>query len=142
MKKYTELVIITYPSSGESIAYRKADPELITALIELCNIEYDDLVICAQLEEDFVIEPIRAEERAFIESETKLIAPYKIKNGAQLRQLRKLYNLKQSDVAAFLDVTLTTLSRWENKHHKISKKYLPKLNYYFNNLNEQGEQEQ
>ena len=133
MKKYTELVIITYPSSGESIAYRKDDPELITALIELCNIEYDDLVICAQLEEDFVIEPIRAEERAFIESETKLIAPYKIKNGAQLRQLRKLYNL---------NVTLTTLSRWENKHHKISKKYLPKLNYYFNNLNEQGEQEQ
>lgn len=57
MKKYTELVIIRYPSSGESIAYRKDDPELITALIELCNIEFDDLVICAELEEDIVIEP-------------------------------------------------------------------------------------
>lgn len=142
MKKYTQLVIIRYPASGETIAYRKDDPDLIDTLIDLCNIEYDDTVMCAELEEDVVIEPRHNQRRELIEPDQNLSSPYQIKNGAQLRQLRKFYNLKQSDVATFLDVTLTTLSRWENKHHKISKKYLPKLNDYFNNLNQQGEQEQ
>jgi len=140
MKKYTQLVIIRYPASGETIAYRRDDPDLIDTLIDLCNIEYDDTVMCAELEEDVVIEPARTEERAFIQSDENLSVPYQIKNGAQLRQLRKLYNLKQSDVSIYLGVTLTTLSRWENLMHKISKKYLPKLNDFFNELHNQKQE--
>ena len=59
MKKYTQLVIIRYPASGETIAYRRDDPDLIDTLIDLCNIEYDDTVMRAELEEDVVIEPIK-----------------------------------------------------------------------------------
>jgi len=140
MKKYTQLVIIRYPASGETIAYRRDDPDLIDTLIDLCNIEYDDTVLCAELEEDVVIQPARTEERTFIESDEKISAPYQIKNGSQLRQLRKLYKLKQSDVSIFLGVTLTTLSRWENQLHKISKKYLPKLNDFFNKLHNQQQE--
>ena len=76
MKKYTQLVIIRYPASGETIAYRRDDPDLIDTLIDLCNIEYDDTVLCAELEEDIVIEPARTEERAFIESDENPRVPY------------------------------------------------------------------
>ena len=69
MKKYTQLVIIRYPASGETIAYRRDDPDLIDTLIDLCNIEYDDTVLCAELEEDIVIEPIKEK---YVHEKTKI----------------------------------------------------------------------
>ena len=120
MKKYTQLVIIRYPASGETIAYRRDDPDLIDTLIDLCNIEYDDTVMCAELEEDVVIQPARTEERAFIESDENPRVPYFANyTGEHLRYNRKHYNMSQKELSDQIGISATTISRWEQGHMEI-----------------------
>ena len=138
MKKYTQLVIIRYPASGETIAYRRDDPDLIDTLIDLCNIEYDDTVLCAELEEDVVIEPARTEERAFIESDENPRVPYFANyTGEHLRYNRKHYNISQKQLSDQIGISATTISRWEQGHMEISTKSQILLNEFFNKLHNQ-----
>ena len=140
MKKYTQLVIIRYPASGETIAYRRDDPDLIDTLIDLCNIEYDDTVLCAELEENVVIEPARTEERAFIESDENPRVPYFAQYTAEhLRYNRKHYNLTQQQLADQIGKTSTTIHRWEHGA-KISTKSQILLNDFFNKLHNQQQE--
>jgi DNA-binding transcriptional regulator YiaG len=134
MKKYTQLVIIRYPASGETLAYRKDDPDLIDTLIDLCNIEYDDTVICAELEEDVVIEPRQNQTREIIESDENPRYDTSIYTGEHLRHHRKKWNLSQTHLADQIGVTCTTISRWEQGHMDISKKSRVLLNDFFNKL--------
>lgn len=141
MKKYTQLVIIRYPASGETIAYRRDDPDLIDTLIDLCNIEYDDTVLCAELEEDVVIEPARTEERAFIESDENPRVPYFANyTGEHLRYNRKHYNLSQKQLSDQIGISATTISRWEQGHMEISTKSQILLNELFNKLHNQQQE--
>ena len=138
MKKYTQLVIIRYPASGETIAYRRDDPDLIDTLIDLCNIEYDDTVLCAELEEDVVIEPARTEERLFIESDENPRTPYFAQYTAEhLRYNRQHYKLTQQQLADQIGKTSTTVNRWEQGHMEISTKSQLLLNEFFNKLHNQ-----
>lgn len=41
--------------------------------------------------------------------------------GDALRRLRKYLGLKAKDVAALLDVSPVTISRWENGHHPVDE---------------------
>ena len=43
--KTDKIVIIKYPASGESIAYKYDDPKLIKALIEYLNIEEEIVTV-------------------------------------------------------------------------------------------------
>lgn len=141
MKKYTQLVIIRYPASGETIAYRRDDPDLIDTLIDLCNIEYDDTVLCAELEEDVVIEPARTEERAFIQSDENPRVPYFANyTGEHLRYNRKHYNISQKELSNQIGISATTISRWEQGHMEISTKSQILLNELFNKLHNQQQE--
>ena len=141
MKKYTQLVIIRYPASGETIAYRRDDPDLIDTLIDLCNIEYDDTVMCAELEEDVVIEPARTEVRAFIESDENPRVPYFANyTGEHLRYNRQHYKLTQQQLADQIGKTSTTVNRWEQGHMEISTKSQILLNELFNKLHNQQQE--
>lgn len=141
MKKYTQLVIIRYPASGETIAYRRDDPDLIDTLIDLCNIEYDDTVLCAELEEDVVIQPARTEERAFIESDENPRVPYFANyTGEHLRYNRKHYNISQKQLSDQIGISATTISRWEQGHMEISTKSQILLNELFNKLHNQQQE--
>ena len=141
MKKYTQLVIIRYPASGETIAYRRDDPDLIDTLIDLCNIEYDDTVLCAELEEDVEIEPARTEERAFIESDENPRVPYFANyTGEHLRYNRKHYNISQKQLSDQIGISATTISRWEQGHMEISTKSQILLNELFNKLHNQQQE--
>jgi len=134
MKKYTQLVIIRYPASGETIAYRRDDPQLIDTLIELCNIEYDDFVVCAEFEEDVVIEPRRIEEQNFIQSDENPRYDSAIYTGEHLKFHRRKWNLSQSELADQIGKTPTTIHRWEHGKMQISKKSRVSLNEFFNKL--------
>ena len=141
MKKYTQLVIIRYPASGETIAYRRDDPDLIDTLIDLCNIEYDDTVMCAELEEDVVIEPARTEVRAFIESDENPRVPYFANyTGEHLRYNRQHYKLTQQQLADQIGKTSTTVNRWEQGHMEISTKSQLLLNEFFNKMHNQQQE--
>lgn len=67
-------------------------------------------------------------ERAFAPV-PKIIEPY-----WNLRALRKAYNIDQKTLAKELNVTRTTISRWENGHHNISNEYKDQLTIYFQKL--------
>jgi|11_taG_2_1085331.scaffolds.fasta_scaffold12029_3 DNA-binding transcriptional regulator YiaG len=134
MKKYTQLVIIRYPASGETIAYRRDDPQLIDTLIELCNIEYDDFVVCAEFEEDVVIEPIQNENRLIVETHPNSSYNTKIHTGKDLKFHRRKWNLSQSELADQIGKTPTTIHRWEHGKMQISKKSRVSLNEFFNKL--------
>ena len=142
MKKYTQLVIIRYPASGETIAYRRDDPELIDTLIDLCNIEYDDTVLRAELEEDVFIEPRQNQTREIIESDENPRYDTSTWNGNHLRYYRKKYNISQKVLSNQIGISMTTISRWEQGHMGISKKSVVLLNDFFNKLyNQQLENE-
>ena len=140
MKKYTQLVIIRYPASGETIAYRRDDPDLIDTLIDLCNIDYDDTVIRAELEEDIVIEPRQNQTREILESDENLRYDTSTWNGNHLRYYRKLWNISQKALSNQIGRSMTTISRWEQGHMDISKKSVVLLNDFFNKLYNQKQE--
>ena len=49
--KWTEIVIVRYPDTGKTIAYRKDDPELIEVLIDVANLD-EEIVFMGTLTEN------------------------------------------------------------------------------------------
>jgi len=120
MSRYTQIVIINYPASGESIAYRRDDPDLVQALIELANIDYDNMVTVAELQDD----SISGQEIEKTSKDTLI-------DENNLKEYRKKNMLTQSQLGKILGCTPTSIHRWEHGVHPMSKLYRSLASKFF-----------